>query len=156
MRRSWKGNLLNFLFIYIFVSSTVQIHRLLFLFPQQLTDLSVECKQFVLDYAVDYFKDDNLRRSLNTACAEEIKGLTCESGQKLILCVLEKKEKLSEYYCQHVVQRLEYLISYNFGLVSDFHKICATDTKTICNMELRENWQVIFMVNISWLFSVGK
>lgn len=111
----------------------------------QASDFTEECRTIVRDHARNFFKDSSLRRTLNMQCPDEIKTIKCEPpGQKYIFCILDRKDEVTDYYCQHIIQRIEYLLTTNFGLASDFNELCKTEINRIhCNAKIRNEYSMV-------------
>lgn len=90
-----------------------------------------------------------MNRTLETLCSEEMKTrLKCDGEkQKYIFCVLSQKDNLAyDYYCEHLIQRLEMLASSNYAFISDFSMICKSDIRQLCNRGSTDDKSVVCIV----------
>lgn len=92
----------------------------------------------------NYFNGTGLRRTLETSCSEELKTrLKCD-GEKFIFCVLNQRNQMTnDYYCEHLLQRIEILSSLNYAFISDFPTLCKNDIDKLCNPGNREDESVV-------------
>lgn len=98
----------------------------------QTLDLSLECQSIVRTYAKKYFEDANIKKVLIEECKNDHLNIQCKNeNEKYILCVLEQKEKIKNVYCEHIIRKMEYVITADFTLVSDLQTLCENDLRKI-------------------------
>lgn len=90
------------------------------------------------------------------SCQEDLKTLECKSDEKLIFCILNQKEKLSENFCENLVVRLERLIHAHFSLVSDYIRVCENDVKRLCGYRQVDLIQVSIRVHHSFNLHISQ
>lgn len=108
----------------------------------QFSGLNTECKSIAFDYARNYVGSKNLRRLFSMSCQEDLKALECKSEERLIFCILNQKEKLTENFCANLVVRLERLIHAHFSLVSDYIQVCKNASQRLCSFNQIDPLQV--------------